>query len=438
MIQTIRSYIEKHQLLVDDRLVLVGLSGGADSVALLSILVRLSYPCVALHVNFHLRGEEADQDEAFARQFATSLGVSFYKKDFDTEAYAKERKISIEMAARDLRYTWFEDMRIRLHGQAIAVAHHQDDNVETVLMNLVRGTGIRGLRGIRPKNGWIVRPLLCVSREKILNWLADQHYTYRTDQTNLSDVPTRNFIRLRIVPLLEKINPSTREAIARTAEHLSDVEKLYKYVVEQAHKEVFNSNGDLSIEALMRFPAPNTLLYEVLKEYGFSRSVCEEIFTALSKESGKNFYSSTHRLVKDRNFLLIAPLKEKEERTFTLDPTIQTCHEPIKLSYHVESLTTDFQIKKDKHIAYFDYDKLQLPLSLRTWKDGDWFIPFGMKGRKKLSDYFSDHKFSLPMKERTWLLCSGTSIIWIVGERTDDRYRIHKSTKRVLIVNFLG
>ena len=228
MIHTIRLYIEKYRLLSEDRPVLVGLSGGADSVALLGVLVRLGYPCIALHCNFHLRGEESDRDEAFACEFAESLEVPFHKIDFDTISYAGEKHLSIEMAARELRYAWFEEMRERLGGQAIAVAHHRDDNVETVLMNLIRGTGIRGMSGIRPRNGFIVRPLLCVSREDILAWLADQGYAYMVDSTNLSDAYTRNFIRLNVLPLLEEINPSARNTIARSSIFLP--QRLYIYM----------------------------------------------------------------------------------------------------------------------------------------------------------------------------------------------------------------
>ena len=424
MIQSVRLYIEKHKLLAEGNTpVLVGLSGGADSVALLGVLVKLRYNCIALHCNFHLRGEEADRDENFAREFATSLGVSFYKTDFDTTTYAKEHQLSIEMAARELRYAYFETMCERLKGQAIAVAHHQDDSVETVLLNLIRGTGIRGLSGINPRNGKIVRPLLCVSREEILAWLAEQRYTFITDSSNLSDIYKRNFIRLRVLPLLEKLNPSVKKAIARSAEHVSEAKNIYTYVLDQAKKEIVNPEGNLSITALSSFPAQQTILYELLKEYGFTRLVVEDIFAALHKEPGKTFYSPTHRLVKDRDTLLIVPLLKEQE-------------EPIHLTFTMKTFSSDFQIEKDKHIAYFDHDQLQYPLSLRRWKEGDWFIPFGMKGRKKLSDYFSDHKFSKIQKEQAWLLCSGDAIIWIVGERADDRYRIKKSTKNVLIVNF--
>ncbi len=440
MLQTIRLYIDKYHLLKEDKPVLVGLSGGADSVALLSILVRLGYPCIALHCNFHLRGEEADRDECFAKDFARSLGVPFYKVDFDTNAYAEDHHVSIEMAARELRYEWFERMRQQLGGQAIAVAHHRDDSVETVLMNLVRGTGIRGMTGIRPKNGFIVRPLLCVSRNDVLAWLANQGYDYVTDSTNLSDAYIRNFIRLNVLPLLEQINPSAKITIARTAEHLSDAESMYSYVVSQARKKVVMSDGRFSIPALLSFPAPETILYELLKDYGFTRLVSDDIFAALDKESGKMFYSSTHRLLKDRDCLWIARKENTGQQVYALDIKEETSysHVPIELSFRKIILTESFRIEKNKSIAYFDYDKLEKPLSLRKWKEGDWFIPFGMSGRKKLSDYFTDHKYSRIEKERAWLLCSGDKVIWLVGERADNRFRIDKSTKYVLIVNFLS
>lgn len=439
MIHTVRLYIEKYQLLSDDQPVLVGLSGGADSVALLGVLARLGYRCVAMHCNFHLRGEESDRDEAFAREFAESLEVPFRKIDFDTTAYAEEKHVSIEMAARELRYAWFEETRQQLGAQAIAVAHHRDDSVETVLMNLVRGTGIRGMAGIRPKNGFIVRPLLCVSREEIVSWLADQGFSFMTDSTNLSDAYTRNFIRLNVLPLLERINPAARNTIARSAEHLSAAEAIYIYVVDQARKEVLLPGDRLSIAALMRYPAPDTILYELLKPFSFTRLVSDDIFAALTKESGKIFYSRTHRLVKDREHLLVVPLEDtKGDHTFVVNFEEGKWQGPIELSCRELVINTDIYIEKNKRVAYLDYDKLIFPLTLRTWKEGDWFIPFGMKGRKKLSDYFSDQKFSRFQKERTWLLCSGDTIVWLVGERADNRFRIDKSTKRALIVNFLG
>lgn len=436
----IHTYIEKHQLLDDNRPVLVGFSGGADSVALLSLLVQLDYPCIALHCNFHLRGDESLRDERFAEQTAHKLDVPFYKTDFDTTAYAAIHHFSIEMAARELRYNWFEEMRSRLGAQAIAVAHHRDDSVETVLMNLIRGTGVRGLGGIRPKNGYVVRPLLAVSRSEILAWLEKQQLPYVTDSTNLSDVYTRNFIRLRVLPLLEELNPSVKTAISRTADHLAETEAIYLYMVEKARRELMAGDDlRIPIDCLMEYPSPATILYELLKPYGFSRQVADDAFRSLTGESGKQFYSTDYRLLKDRTYLQLLPILREEIQEYIITDNFISDNNwqgPIELSFRKTVITIDFNIRKDKHIAYFDYDKLSFPLTLRRWKEGDWFVPFGMKGRKKLSDYFSDHKLSRIDKEQVWILCSGKNVLWIVGERSDNRFCIDKTTKSVLIVNF--
>lgn len=433
MLDKIRADIEEHKLLSSDKPVLVGLSGGADSVALLAVLVRLGYVCVALHCNFHLRGEESDRDEAFSRSFSSRLNVPFYKQDFDTRAYASQKHISIEMAARDLRYEWFEEMRKRLGAQAIAVAHHQDDNIETLLINLLRGSGIRGLVGIRPKNGFVVRPLLGVSRRDILNWLAESHYAYIVDSSNLSDEYTRNFIRLRILPLLEELNPSVRKTLARTASHLSAAEEIYLSVIEKARKDLWK-DGKISVQTLLSYPSPQTILYELLQPYGFSRQVVVSIFDSLRGGSGKNFYSPGYRLIKDRDCLLLYQLRKTEERIYSFKKSEVQIDSPISLSLSVIPQNQAFRLVPSKNIAYFDYDLLADDLLLRHWMKSDWFIPFGMKGRKKLSDYFSDHKYSLKQKEDAWLLCSGNDVIWLIGERSDNRYRITSSTKRILVV----
>ena len=436
--QKVGAFIQEKRLFGKSDKVLVALSGGADSVALLRVLLRLGYHCEAAHCNFHLRGEESVRDEKFVVSLAEDLGVKLHRTDFDTAGYASDKGISVEMAARDLRYAWFARVSEAVDAKVVAVAHHRNDSVETFLMNLVRGTGIDGLLGIRAVNGKVVRPLLCVSRADIVAWLENQGIRYVTDSTNLSDAYTRNFIRLNVLPLLERINPSVREAIARSAEHLSAVASVYAYEIARAREEVIVSEGCLSIEALCRFPAPEAILYELLKEYGFSRWVSAEVFDALRKESGKVFYSKTHRLLKDRAYLWIVPLEREAEKTsFLLDPSREIYREPVGLTFRELPITPDFQIEKNRRFAYFDADKLRFPLTLRKWREGDWFVPFGMKGRQKLSDYFSDHKFSRIEKEKAWLLCSGDAIIWLIGERADNRFRIDSGTKRVLAVNFL-
>ena len=436
MKEQIQQYIIQHQLLSGEKPVVVGISGGADSVALLHILVSLGYKCIAAHCNFNLRGDESFRDEQFTIDFTKRLQVPLCKISFETNKYAQENRLSVEMAARELRYRWFEELLNTYDADAVAVAHHRDDSVETLLINLTRGSGLTGLTGIKPKNGNVVRPLLCVSREDIYAYIENNGLEYVTDSSNSSDIYTRNFIRLKVIPLLEEINPSVKASLARTANHLYDASLIYNHSIEEARRVIIQNNR-LSISALLSFPAPATILYEMLKPYGFSRTVCESIFTVLDKDSGKIFYSSTHRLHKDRSDLLIDVLSGEDNRAYLINLEDDNVDLPVELKPEIVVIKEDYQIEKDKKFAYFDFDKLSFPLVLRHWQEGDWFVPFGMKGKKKISDYFSDKKFSLFDKEKTWLLCSGQDVIWIVGERTDNRYRIEKTTKRVLKLKFI-
>jgi tRNA(Ile)-lysidine synthase len=412
-------------------------SGGADSVALLHVLTRAGYACIVAHCNFHLRGAESDRDEQFVAQLASSLHLPFHKTDFDTAGYAGQKGISVEMAARELRYRWFEELRNTLQAQAIAVAHHRDDSIETVLLNLIRGTGIRGLCGIRPKNGCLIRPFLLLSRRDILQWLSQQQLAYQTDSSNLSDEYVRNFIRLRLLPLMEELNPLVREAITRTARNLSGIESLYANWMEKERERIMPDAERIDIHKLMQSPAPQTVLYELIRPHGFTRTLSESVFESLQGESGKVFYApdASCRMIKDRDFLILTSCPAKEERVYAIGAD-DSLTQPIGLSTQKKAVDNCFKIEKGASVASFDFDKLTFPLTLRTWRKGDWFIPFGMRGRKKLSDYFTDRKFSLVRKERIWVLCSGKDIIWIVGERIDNRYKINPSTKFALIVNF--
>lgn len=398
--------------------ILVALSGGADSVALLCLLQTLGYECEAAHCNFHLRGEESDRDETFVRQLCAKRQVPLHTIHFDTLRTAEERHISTEMAARELRYEWFEKIRTKSNANVIAVAHHQDDSVETLLLNLIRGTGINGLRGIRPKNGHIVRPLLCLDRNEIINYLNRIGQDYVTDSTNLQDEYTRNKIRLNLLPMMQEINPSVKESILNTAEHLNEASAIYKKGIEEGIQRVRTAKG-IHIGTLMHEPAPKTLLFEILYPLGFNATQVEDICRALEGQPGKVFTSGHWRVVKDREYLLIETCQQATQPTLTMEERI---------------LTPDFIIPRDKTVACFDADKLMLPLSLRLWQKGDYFIPFGMKGRKKISDYMTDRKFSLLRKEQQWVLCCGNDIIWLVGERTDNRFRIDENTRKALII----
>ena len=420
-IKKIAQYIDQEKLFTREDKILVTLSGGADSVALLRLLLAMGYTCEAAHCNFHLRGDESVRDEMFVRELCLQLEVPLHVQHFQTTEEAEKRHISIEMAARELRYEWFEEIRRKSGANVIAVAHHRDDSVETLLLNLIRGTGINGLRGIRPKNGHIVRPLLCLDRKEIINYLNRTGQDYVTDSTNLQDEYTRNKIRLNLLPMMQEINPSVKESIFNTAEHLSEVSIIYKKSIEEATKRVQTTEG-ICIDALMQETAPETLLFEILYPLGFNAAQIRDIYRALEGQPGKTFSSEHWRVVKDRKYLLIEAYQQVEQ--------------PL-LAMEKYSLTPDFIIPRDKEVACFDADKLLHPLSLRLWQQGDVFTPFGMKGRKKVSDYMTDRKFSLLRKEQQWVLCCGKDIIWLVGERTDNRFRVDSSTQRVLIIHII-
>ena len=422
----IKQYIERHQLLNAGAKVIVGLSGGADSVVLLSVLNRLGYECLAAHCNFHLRGEEALRDEKQAIAFAKSLKIPSFKQDFDTWTIARERGISVEMAARDLRYEWFERLRKEHEAEAIAVAHHRDDSIETLLLNLIRGTGIKGLTGIQPKNGRIVRPLLDVSKPDILHYAAGRNLAFVTDSSNLQDEYMRNKIRLSVIPLLQSIQPAIDTALIHTMENVNEAVRIYDYHIREAIQQVFDKeNGTIGIVQLQALPSPEAVLFELLKKYGFGRDTVHNIVLAMEKQSGKEFHSPEYTLIKDRDFFLLLP------RQSTTPSPVQEINENDFVFVTVDE---NFVPVKDRNTACFDAGKLQFPLQIRTWKQGDKFMPFGMTRFQKLSDYFSTHKFSKPEKENTKLLCSGEDIIWIMGHRTDNRYRITETTQKAALL----
>lgn len=418
----IKQYIDNERLFSIGDQILVTLSGGADSVALLRLLQSMGYNCEAAHCNFHLRGEESDRDEAFVRGLCRKLNIKLHLTHFNTKEVATERHLSIEMAARELRYAWFAEVKERCGAKVIAVAHHKDDSAETMLLNLIRGTGINGLLGIRPRNGDVVRPLLCVNREEVLNYLQHIGQDYVTDSTNLQDEYTRNKIRLNLLPLMQEINPSVKESLIDTGNHLSDAARLYNKGIEEGKERVLTQKG-IAIQALLNEPAPGALLFEIVHPLGFNPAQTKDILASLAGQPGKQFVGKGWRIIKDREWLLIEREKAEEEHT----PSFQ-----LKKDYF--DYTADFVIPREKEVACLDADKLKGELTLRKWKAGDAFIPFGMKGKKRVSDYLTDRKFSILQKEQQWVLCCGEEIAWIVGERTDNRFRIEEGTKRVVLL----
>ena len=421
----VSDYIKKHKLLDINELYLVALSGGADSVALLLLLHEAGYRVHAAHCNFRLRGAESDRDEAFCVSLCEKLGIELHRVHFDTLTYSELHKVSIEMAARELRYKWFEQLRVDMGAAGICVAHHRDDSVETVLMNLVRGTGLRGLCGIQPRNGFILRPLLDVSRADIEAYLSAKGQEYVTDSTNLEDDVTRNKIRLNILPLLREINPAVSENIQRTAENLTEAQKTLDGIASS-----FRECKKLDIRELDKFGSSEYIIFEWLKNYGFNGSQTGQIMHA---ETGSIFTSSTgYDLLVDRQCLIVEP---------SLKP-LKTMQIPEEGKYIIGNNAFRVRkcapyISKKSDLATLDASKTTFPLTIRRVEEGDRMVPFGMKGSKLLSDMMTDRKMTLFEKRRQLVVVDARGIIvWAVGLRTDQRVAVTEDTTEVLEIAF--
>ncbi len=428
----IQQYISAHQLLQKTELYLVALSGGADSVCLLRSLLSLGYQIEAVHCNFKLRGSESDHDEKFCQTLCQRLGIKLHLVHFDTKEYAKLHRVSIEMAARDLRYSYFEQLRKDIHAAGICVGHHIDDSVETVLMNLIRSTGINGLTGIAPKNGFILRPLLSVTHCEINNYLRFIQQDYVTDSSNLVADVQRNKIRLDVIPLLETINPAAKLNIAKTANRLSDLAD----VLEENVKEQLQ--WQLTAEGFLAFPLENITheyyLWYLLRDYHFTAAQIEQIFEHKNAGSGRTWMSDTHEILLDRSQLLLAEKDEyRPSRLGIPEPGTYQYTPKLKFKLTVEPYTDKSFITNDKTIAFLDADKVSFPLTFRPVIEGDKFVPFGMKGSKLLSDFMTDHKMSLFEKRRQLVVTdSEKNIIWVVNCRPDNRFSVSSQTRLIL------
>lgn len=435
MITQIQEYITHHKLFSKQNKLLIGLSGGPDSMVLVHALMQMGYNCIAAHCNFHLRGDDSNKDAAFVSKWCSENDIPLFTIEFDTNEYAATNKISIEMAARDLRYNWFEELRVEQSADVIGIAHHKDDSVETILINLIRGTGIKGLTGIPIVNKRIVRPLLAVSRSQIMEYLAVNNVPYVTDHTNEEVMYTRNILRLKVLPIFEKINPSVKNSILTTANNLKEAEKIYDGYISNAIDEVLNDNL-IDIEKLKQTYSPQSVLFQVLSPMGFTSSVVEDIANNLDSIPGKMYHGENIRLLKDRDYLVISEDKEEQtkDKEYFIDADTTEQNSPFALTFNKEEHTPQFKIRRSKAVLHCDMDKLTFPLTLRKWREGDWFVPFGMKGKKKLSDFFTDNKFTLFQKEETWVLLSQNNIVWVVNHRADNRFRITDTTKTVYTV----
>lgn len=431
----VEQFIEEKSLMNPSDMILVALSGGSDSVCLLHVLKSLGYRLAALHCNFRLRGVESERDERFVRELCQSLGVPLTVKDFNTSEYATRKKISIEMAARELRYAFFEEERIRQGADAIAVAHHIDDNTETFILNAIRGTGIRGLAAIQPRNGRIVRPLLCVTHTEILEELRECSMEYVTDSTNLEDRYSRNKVRLNIMPMMKEINPSAPTNIMTTIENMQEMLKIYEgYTQAAISRCVSRKNGNLVIDIseLKESTSPISVLHEVMSPLGFNRN--QQLSILQSEESGRTFQSIQNE---DREIAYTALI---DRGTIIIRKAGNGSTPPVALSEYTdiatEEATPPIDFNPSPLYAYIDADKIKGELHVRSVKSGDRFQPFGMKGKKLVSDYLTDRRMSLFDKERQLVVCDSQSIVWLVGQRSSEQHRVDTTTRRVIILKW--
>ena len=456
MLNKIKRFIASEHLLQVDALYLVALSGGADSVALLLCLKELGYRVEAVHCNFQLRGEESMRDERFCEELCQRENIPLHKVHFDTESYADLHKVSIEMAARELRYHYFFQLKEALNAEGICVGHHKEDSVETILINLVRGTGLSGLMGIRPRNNDIIRPLLCVTRQEIEDYLRRHASTFVTDSTNLMDDVVRNKIRLNVLPQLAEINPSVTEAILTTANHLSDVEAIVQESLKEALEKAvhfFYSESSVSQSSLSKhpfqldlttvraFPSPAYLLFYILKPLGFSSSQITEMVSHLDGQTGQLWYSSTHELTHDRGFFMFLPREEGEPRTLVIPETGRYVYDEqlsLRLTERTLAPSSIVSFSKNPTIVDLDASSIRFPLTLRRVAEGERFTPLGMRGSQLVSDFLTNLKRNRFEKRNQLVLLDATgTILWVLGLRINDHFKLTPQSTSCLRIEAL-
>ena len=440
MLDSVRQFIAEHGLFsLENDPVLVAVSGGLDSVVLLDVLHRLGVQVAVAHCHFGLRGEDADADEQFVRKLAKQYGLPYFAEFFRTKEYAEQEGISTQMAARFLRYRWFEQLRQVQQLACIATAHHQRDEAETMLLNLTHGTGLAGLHGIQVKNGHVVRPLLGLGRDDLHEYLVARGLRWREDASNASPVYQRNRLRHEVLPVLRAINPNLDQTLHGTAERVGGAEEIVRRYVEETSAQARRDDAEvtyLNIATLQKTAATTLVLHELLRPFGFAWPVVKDVVAAFGGEPGRRFDSPTHRLVKDREHLVITPRRLTQFGTFQLAAgQTDLWADGLRLKTELHEEAQHFLIPRSKSTAALDADKLKFPLTLRKWQEGDWFMPLGMKGKKLLSDFLIDQKVPLNLKEDVRVLTSGDGkICWVVGWRVDDRFKVEEATERVLTV----
>ncbi|MDR1985103.1 MAG: tRNA lysidine(34) synthetase TilS [Prevotellaceae bacterium] len=419
--------------------ILLAVSGGIDSIVMANLFFSQKFDIAIAHCNFSLRGKASDRDVAFVEDFAKLHNIPFHTIKFDTENFARQQKISIEMAARELRYEWFESIRRQYNYSKIAIAHNKNDVVETFFLNLARGTGIKGLLGITAKTETIIRPLLFASRKQIRNYAATHNIDFCTDETNSSNKFSRNRIRNKVIGEFEKINPSFLNTMTENINHLSQCYEVIQSQKSKILENVVNHNDEkvfIDIEQLIKAGNSQFWLFEILQSFNFTAACINDIYASFNGESGKKFLSPTHVLLKDRKKLIISTSKPDKHLSVKIDENTVEIENPISLKIgKIEN--NNIKVDKKQNMAFLNFDKLKFPLILRKWQAGDSFTPFGMRGRKKLSDYFIDEKISQFEKDEQYVLVSDEKIVWLVNRRIDDNFKIDENCKTILKITFV-
>lgn len=441
MIAQFLKFIHDENLFHSQERILLAVSGGADSMCMLHLFAKCGFTVAVAHCNFNLRGAESDEEEQFVADYCDQHNLACHIEHFNTSEYALEVGISIEMAARDLRYEWFNRLLNEQKYDYLATAHHQDDVIETFLINLSRGSGIKGLSGIQPKLNRIIRPMLFTNRLEIMAYCQRLDIAYRTDSSNHETIYKRNLIRHQVLPLLETVNPAFRKNALKTIVHLHETGQLFQQRISQIKAEVYSEDDQgamIHIGKLLNHSPLRTVLFELIRPFGFHAEQTQNILDSLPRESGRKFFSDTYRLVKDREYLIISPLLEDLDKVFYIDEDCDQIIVPVHLTIEKMDRAPGFRFSTLPHVVDLDLDLLIFPLILRHWHEGEYFQPLGMMGMKKLSDFFIDEKYSIPEKENAWILSSGNQLVWVVGKRIDDRFKITPQTKKIIRIRIKG
>lgn len=431
MLEKLKNHLAESFPFLEQKKLFLAVSGGLDSLVLLHLFQQLPYEIAILHCNFQLRGLESFGDQNFVQEYADTNGIPLFFTQFDTTAFANDYKLSTQVAARELRYNWFYEQLETKNFDYVLTAHHADDNLETFLINLSRGTGLDGLTGIPPQNDSIIRPLLPFSRQEIENYAKEHHIQWREDSSNASDKYLRNKIRHNLIPILKELNPTFMSSFEKTQNYLQEAQTMVEDASIIVYQQVAKQEGDaiyFDLKQLKRLPNYKSYLYQWLNEFGFK--AWDDVYDLVESQSGKQVFSTDYRLLKDRDSLILSPLNlENENQEYLIETPQEQINIPLNLSF---SKVAEISIGSNTTI-FVDEDKLQFPLVLRHWREGDSFKPFGMEGKsKKVSKLFKDEKLSLIEKENTWLLCSNNQIVWVLGIRQDDRFKIDNTTKNLL------